>query len=151
MAHQTPDTKPAGFIAVFGADKPVDIKFEVERVQNMRIRKNNTSMEISADISIEFWINNETSNQALGLSIKNSKFFYQVLRSKDNKTLINQIDSFELGEITIDNSALANNSDLTAGNSSNTDHQLNLTKIESYLNSIKAPLINSINNYLAKQ
>lgn len=138
---------PTGFVAIFGPDKPVDIKFDLERVHNMRIRKNNSTMELSADISLEFWINNGTMNQAIGLSMKNAKFFYSVVRSPDNQTnIMNQIESFELGEINIDNSALVNFSELSSNNS---NFDMNMTKVEQYLDSIKDRLANCINQYLS--
>lgn len=144
-----PPQKPFGFVAMFGADKPVDIKFDLERVQNVRVRKDDSTMELSADISLEFWINNGTSNQALALSLKDSKFFYNVLQSPDNQTnLINQIVSFEIGDINVDNSALVNFSDLSANNS---NFDLNMSKVEVYLESIKDPIAICINKYLSTQ
>lgn len=105
-------------------------------------------MELSADISLEFWINNGTANQALALSIKNSKFFYEVIQCPENRTnLMNQIQSFELGELSVDNSALVNFSDLSANNSKNFD--MNMTKVEAYMDSIKDQLAQCINRYLS--
>lgn len=144
-----PPPKPTGFVAYYGADKPVDIKFDLERVQNLRIRKENGTMELSADISLEFWINNGTANQALGLTMKNSKFFYSVMQCPENRTnLMNQIESFELGELNIENSALVNLSELSYNN---TNFDMNMTKVEMYLDSIKDQLANCINQYLSTQ
>lgn len=71
--------KPNGFVAQYGADKPVDIKFGIESVHNLRIKKDNETMRVKADISMEFWVNNGTSYEAIDLTVKNCWFFLKII------------------------------------------------------------------------
>lgn len=139
------ENENTGFVAKFGANKPINIKIDVEHVYDMRVRKNNKTMEIKSDISFEFWLNNGTLNEVLGLTIKNCSIFF-TLNTTDNN-LFNQIQSFEFGDISVDYSALVNPSDLAPNH---TNFDMNITKIHQYLDSIK-PVINiGLNKYLEK-
>jgi len=94
-----------GFVAKFGADKPVDIQYKVEGIHNFRVTENNSTMMLNADLSIEFWVNNQ-QDQALDLSVKNCIFFFDVEYQTDANYLFNQVSDVTFGDISVDFSAL---------------------------------------------
>lgn len=114
------------------------------------MRKNNETMEVMTDLSLEFWLNNGTLNQVLGMTIRNCEIFFTLNKSTESTpvNLYNQIQSFDFGEIIIDYSALVNVSNL-APNHSNFD--LNMEKIRQYLDSIKPVITFGLNKFLEKQ
>lgn len=137
----------SGFVAKFGANKPVNIKIDLEHVQNLRVHKNNRTMELQTDISFEFWLNNGTLNEVLGLTIKNCLFYF-TLNQSDSNSLFTQIQYFDFGEVTVDYSALVNVSELP---SNHTNFNMNMAKLHQYIDSIKPVIGKNLNVYLEKQ
>lgn len=43
-----------GFVAKFGADKPVELRFKVKNVRNFRVTKNNATLMCNMDFNIKF-------------------------------------------------------------------------------------------------
>jgi len=76
IKHTQPNN--TGFVYTYGSDKPVDVKMRVDGVHNTRVKKNNSTMHLNADLSIEYWANNGTQNQAVDLTIKNCLFFFEI-------------------------------------------------------------------------
>jgi len=76
IKHTQPNN--TGFVYTYGADKPVDVKMRVDGVHNTRVKRNNSTMHLNADLSIEYWANNGTQNQAVDLTIKNCLFFFEI-------------------------------------------------------------------------
>lgn len=72
----TKSKQQTGFVSKFGADVPVDIKFDLDSVHNLRVSKGNATLSLLANINIEFWVNNGTSSQALDLLIKNCVIYF---------------------------------------------------------------------------
>lgn len=139
---------PSGLVSKFGPDVPIDIKFDLDSVHNLRISKGKETMKINAHINIEFWVNNGTSVEVLDLSIKNCVIYFQVNSTKTSSgmSLYTQIVKLDFGDIGIDFSALG--SELGAANK---NFGLNLAPIEQYLIKIKPLTILSLNSFLITQ
>lgn len=148
MSKSGKQLNSTGFVAKFGADKPVDIQYKVEGIHNFRVKEDNATMMLNADISIGFWVNNGTQDQALDLSVKNCLFFFEVAYQTDANYLFNQITDVVFGDISVDSSAL--------GQAPHTDKEkpnfgLDTKKMHSYLSDIKSTTITQLNRYLATQ
>lgn len=103
-------------------------------------------MEIQSDIAIEFWLNNGTLNEVLGLTIKNCLLYFSI--NQTDTLFYNQIGSFNFGEISVDYSALVGEKDLPLNH---TNFDMNMVKIHEYLDSIKPVITFGLNKYLEKQ
>lgn len=73
-----------GFVYTFGADKPVDVKYAVDGIHNTRVNNGNGTLMLNADLSIEFWANNGTQNEAIDLTVKNCIFYFEIQKVEDS-------------------------------------------------------------------
>lgn len=92
-----------GLVQKYGDNKPIDIEYNLEKVGNFSIRKDDSTLSFDGSVNLKFWVETEPtkSEDAMTLTMTTNHFNFTIQIPKDSLNVTIDIKQVELGNIEI--------------------------------------------------
>jgi len=140
--------KGCGFVANFGAEKRIELRYHVLNVRNFRVKDNNATLMCNMDINIKFIVfDKDEEKVALDVNQVNSKMFFHI-ENQGAGVFNADVDSYTIGKPVVLESALGqppmperDANDTSPAPEPRKNKGLNIHKIHAFLTKMKPTVI----------
>lgn len=152
-----------GFVANFGENLPVELRYKIDGIRNFRIKKGNGTMALNCDMNIQFWVTDPQKGPKMALELSQANVIFYFTADVDSSGHIHlTITGKTVGRLQVLNSNLGQPPPPEPGNATNSNSNssdpedneprknfgLNMHKIHAFLTKFKPTLIHNFNELL---
>jgi len=131
-----------GMEAHYGAGKPVDIEYKLERLGNFSMRENDSTLSFTGDLALKFWVETSDTDKdvAVDLTLQGMRFNFTVLVKPGTTALQMNVGSASLAGLHVESTTFGNLDLLLLAKLLNQGISLGLPVLNTYLSTVSLPL-----------